>query len=76
MNISERLRPKARMRIRICPGEGVGMGICERTREEGPPGVWITAAFMVLVLVDMILAVIVVFGSLFTRVCMVGLIKW
>ena len=44
---SERFRPQAFTRIRTWPGEGVGMGRVSSLRTSGPPGPWITAAFMV-----------------------------
>ena len=51
VNISERLRPKALMRMRVSEGEGVGMGRCSILRLVGGPGVWRTAAFIVVVVV-------------------------
>ena len=44
---SERLRPKAFTRMRTWPGEGVGIGRVSSLRTSGPPGAWITTAFIV-----------------------------
>ena len=48
VNISDRLRPNALTRIRTQPLSGVGMGRSSRMRALGPPGLWTTAARIVL----------------------------
>ena len=44
---SDRLSPKALMLMRTWPALGVGIGRCSSLRTSGPPGVWMTAAFIV-----------------------------
>jgi hypothetical protein len=44
---SERLRPNAFTRMRTSPFWGVGIGSVSSLRTSGPPGEWMTTAFMV-----------------------------
>jgi len=47
VNSSERLSPTALIWMRTWPGDGVGMGSSVILRTSGPPGLEMTAAFMV-----------------------------